>query len=158
MKPRNSFVRFPWEPACSEGRPNFVDFAPVSSQKADNGGRAVSIHLNTYKYTVYKYLYFWIFPLSYLASTYLASCTLYSRFPWNFVKIIRNKTRDIYDFLGLYIVFSNGLIHNITNRKPASIGINITVYKPRYFTTDSVGRWLACIAKNEKALDCVRIL
>ena len=42
MKPGNSFVRVSWKPDCSEGRPNFVDFVPVSSQKADTWGWAVS--------------------------------------------------------------------------------------------------------------------
>ena len=54
-----------------------------------------NVHLNTYKPTIYKFFYAWIFPLSYLTSTHLTPCTLYSPFLWNFVKIIRDKTRDL---------------------------------------------------------------
>ena len=42
-----------------------------------------------------KFLNLWIFPLSYLTSTHLTPCILNSPFLWNFVKIIRDKTRDL---------------------------------------------------------------
>ena len=54
------------------------------------------MHLNTYKSSIYKFLYLWIFPLSYLSSTDLTPYTHYSPFLWNFVKIIWDKTRDFW--------------------------------------------------------------
>ena len=95
-----------------------------------------NVHLNRYKFTIYKFIYLWIFFSSYLTSTYLTLCTLYSPFLWNFLRIIRDKTRwDFYDSFGHYLVFifslvfANDLIHNITNRKPVSTCIQASAFR-----------------------------
>ena len=139
-----------------------------------------NVHLNTYKSRIYKFLYLWIFPfklfnfhsLNTLYILFSISLKLCKNNSWEDAKSLRFLWNSFFSFS---LVIANGLIHNITNRKPVSRCIQASAFwllkggpPSSHLPTNSVGMWhgrgylsrvkmprLACIPKNEKAPDCV---